>query len=198
MAIRSLKSGISTRSGMAGNTLIYPGSYESIASVDVGAGGSSSITFSSIPSTYTHLQIRLIGRTNRSTAAIDQMNIRFNSDTGSNYVTNHYILGNGSAVYAGANTSGTLMTVYRLTADGAPTLASSFGTSVIDILDYADTNKYKTLRALSGQDMNTVSGEVFFVSAAWMSTTAVNSITITPNVGTLFNQYSSFALYGVN
>jgi hypothetical protein len=198
MAIRSLKSGIFSRSAMVGNTLIYPGSYESIASVDVGAGGSSTITFSSIPSTYTHLQIRLIGRTNRSTAAIDQMNIRFNSDSGSNYITNHYIQGNGTSVFAGANTSGTLMTVYRLTADGAPTLSGAFGTSVIDILDYANTNKNKTLRALSGQDMNTVNGEVFFVSAAWMSTTAVNSITITPNVGTLFNQYSSFALYGVN
>jgi hypothetical protein len=198
MAIRSLKSGIFSRSAMVGNTLIYPGSYESIATVDVGAGGTGTITFSSIPSTYSHLQIRLIGRTNRSTAAIDQMNIRFNSDSGSNYITNHYIQGNGTSVFAGANTSGTLMTVYRLTADGAPTLSGAFGTSVIDILDYANTNKNKTLRALSGQDMNTVSGEVFFVSAAWMSTTAVNSITITPNVGTLFNQYSSFALYGVN
>lgn len=173
------------------------GAYDSIATTTVGSGGTGTITFSSIPATYTHLQIRLIGRTNRTSAGIDQMNIRFNSDTGSNYVTNHYIQGNGSAVYAGANTSGTLMTVYRLTADGSPTLASSFGTSIIDILDYANTNKYKTLRALSGQDMNTVSGEVFFVSAAWMSTVAVSSITITPNTGTLFNEYSQFALYGI-
>jgi len=176
--------------------LVNP-AYDSIATTTVGSGGTGTITFSSIPATYTHLQIRLIGRTNRSSAGIDQINIRFNSDTGSNYITNHYIQGNGSAVYGGANTSGTLMTVYRLTADGAPTLASSFGTSIIDILDYSNTNKYKTLRALGGQDMNTVSGEVFIVSAAWMSTSAVTSITITPNTGTLFNQYSQFALYGI-
>jgi hypothetical protein len=170
---------------------------EPIASTLVGASGSAIIEFNDIPQTYKHLQIRLIGRTNRSTAAIDQMNIRFNSDAGTNYVTNHYIQGNGSAVYAGANTSGNLMTVYRLTADGAPTLSGAFGVSIIDILDYANTNKNKTLRALSGQDMNTVSGEVFFVSAAWMSTTAISSIIITPNVGTLFNQYSRFSLYGI-
>ena len=184
-------------SQISGHLWAPSGAYDSIATATVGSGGTGTITFSSIPSTYSHLQIRLIGRTNRSTASIDQMNIRFNSDTGTNYVTNHYVQGNGSAVYAGANTSGTLMTIYRLTADGAPTLASSFGTSVIDILDYTNTNKYKTLRALSGQDMNTVSGEVFFVSAAWMSTNAVTSITITPNTGTLFNEYSQFALYGV-
>jgi len=184
-------------SQISGHLFAPSGAYDSIATVTVGSGGSGTITFTSIPSTYTHLQIRLIGRTNRSTAAIDALNMRFNSDTGTNYVTNHYLQGNGSAVYAGANTSGTLMTIYRLTADGAPTLASSFGTSVIDILDYTNTNKYKTLRALSGQDMNTVSGEVFFVSAAWMSTSAVTSITITPTTGTLFNEYSQFALFGI-
>lgn len=188
----------SAKSGATGISLALENNFmEPIASTLVGAGGVNTVIFNDIPQTYKHLQIRLIGRTNRSTAGIDQMNIRFNSDTGINYVTNHYIQGNGSAVYAGANTSGTFMTVYRLTADGAPTLSNAFGTSIIDILDYANTNKNKTLRALSGQDMNTVSGEVFFVSAAWMSTTAISSITITPNVGTLFNQYSRFSLYGI-
>lgn len=188
----------SAKSGATGISLALENNFmEPIASTLVGSGGVGVIEFLDIPQTYKHLQIRLIGRTNRSTAGIDQMNIRFNSDTGINYVTNHYIQGNGSAVYAGANTSGTFMTVYRLTADGAPTLSNAFGTSIIDILDYANTNKNKTLRALSGQDMNTVSGEVFFVSAAWMSTTAISSITITPNVGTLFNQYSRFSLYGI-
>lgn len=188
----------SAKSGGTGISLALDNNFmEPIASTLVGASGSAIIEFNDIPQTYKHLQIRLIGRTNRSTAAIDQMNIRFNSDAGTNYVTNHYIQGNGSAVYAGANTSGNLMTVYRLTADGAPTLSGAFGVSIIDILDYANTNKNKTLRALSGQDMNTVSGEVFFVSAAWMSTTAISSIIITPNVGTLFNQYSRFSLYGI-
>ena len=73
MAITSLKSGISTRSGMAGNTLIYPGSYESIASTNGSVGGA---TFTSIPQTYTHLQLRII--TKSQGAAPDFYNWRFN------------------------------------------------------------------------------------------------------------------------
>jgi len=81
MAIRSLKSGTFSRSGLVGNPVIMPGSYESIASAS-GTGSSGTITFSSIPSTYTHLQIRGIGRNSYPST---QVNVRFNSDTGSNY-----------------------------------------------------------------------------------------------------------------
>jgi hypothetical protein len=174
-------------------------SYASIATVTVGSGGTATVSFTSIPATYTHLQIRLIGRTNRSAANSDQINVRFNSDSGANYSTNHYLEGNGSSAGAGtAGTSGNQMVVYRLTADGAPSLANAFGAYIIDILDYSNTNKYKTLRSLGGQNQNTTSnGALFYVSAAWMSTSAVTSITITPNVGPLFNQYSQFALYGI-
>jgi hypothetical protein len=192
MSITSAKTGSTSLSLALENNFMEP-----IASTLVGAGGVNSIIFNDIPQGYKHLQVRLIGRTNRSNASIDQINMRFNSDTGSNYVTNHYIQGNGSAVYVGANTSGTLMTIYRLTADGSPALSNTFGVIIMDILDYANINKYKTIRALGGHDMNTVSGEVFFTSAAWMSTTPVSSITITPNTGSLFNQYSRFSLYGI-
>jgi len=185
-------------SQISGHLFAPSGAYDSIATVTVGSGGSSTITFSSIPSTYKHLQIRLIGRTSRSAANSDQINIRFNSDSGANYSTNHYLEGNGSAAGAGtAGTSGTQMVVYRLTADGAPSLANAFGAYIVDILDYSDTNKYKTLRSLGAQDQNTIGGALFYVSALWMSTSAVNSITITPNVGPLFNEYSQFALYGI-
>lgn len=47
---------------LAGNSFWNPWSpstdYDSIATTTVGAGGAASITFSSIPSTYQHLQIR--------------------------------------------------------------------------------------------------------------------------------------------
>jgi hypothetical protein len=64
----------------------------------------------------------------------------------------------------------------------------------MDILDYANTNKFKTTRTLEGYDANG-SGNVSLTSGLWQSTSAINSITITA-VGT-FNQYSQFALYGV-
>jgi hypothetical protein len=123
-------------------------SFDSIATTTVGSGGAASVTFSSIPSTYTHLQIRGIARTNRSAAAQDAIRYRFNSDSGSNY-TLHYLLGNGSAASAGASTSNTSGYMDGFTMSDS--LANSFGAFNLDILDYANTNKYKTCRALSAR-----------------------------------------------
>jgi len=166
------------------------GDFESIATVTVGSGGSSSVSFSSIPSTYAHLQIRGIART---TAVNNNTNIltQFNSDTSANY-TQHELYGNGTsaAAFGAANTTNIIGAI------GSPQSATSgtFGAFVIDILDYADTNKYKTLRSLSGSDANG-SGFVFFNSGLWRSTTAISSIQLTTD-GTNFAQYSHFALYG--
>lgn len=186
MAIKSLKSGSYGRSVKAGNSIILPGDYESIATTIVGAGGASSVTFSSIPSTFTHLQIRYI---NRNTTAIDSLIIRFNSDTGSNYVR-HKLSGDGSSASAAAATSST----YMASAD-YPAGTSTFGAGVIDVLDYANTNKYKTMRLLAGYDANG-SGIIDLRSNLWQSTSAVTRIDITSN-SNLFAQYSHFALYGI-
>lgn len=168
-------------------------SYESIATVTVGAGGSSSISFSSIPSTYKHLQIRAIGRTDRASLFGDYGKLTFNSDSGANY-SDHQLQGDGTTVTAGAATSANFIRINRFAA--ATATANAFGALTIDVLDYADTNKYKTLRNLGGIDSNG-SGDIFFISGNWRSTTAVSSITIAVGGGTVFNQYSKFALYGI-
>jgi len=169
-------------------------SYESIATVTVGSGGSSTITFSSIPATYTHLQIRLIGRSDRAgVASGDWITFRFNSDTGSNYSI-HGIIGDGASASATNTINTTSMEAYRVA--GAASTASAFGAINTDILDYANTNKYKTLRALGGFD-NNGSGFVALYSGAWRSTSAVSTITITPGAGSNFVEYSQFALYGI-
>jgi hypothetical protein len=188
MAITSLKSGISTRSGMAGNTIIYPGSYESIASA-TGTGSSGTITFSSIPATYTHLQIRFLGRNSYPST---QVNVRFNSDTGSNYA-NHMLYGEGNLPYAAQNTSQAFFRFYGLSYSSLT--AGIMSAHVIDILDYANTNKYKTVRTLGGYDANG-SGEQGFFSGLWMSTTAVTSIDLIAVSGN-WTADSQFALYGI-
>jgi hypothetical protein len=66
----------------------------------------------------------------------------------------------------------------------------------MDIVDYTNTNKYKTSRAFAGFDANG-SGMLAVTSGLWMSTTAINSITFTSDASGNFAQYSSFALYGV-
>ena len=169
------------------------GSYESIATVTVGSGGSSSIEFTSIPATYTHLQIRGIGTCTRNIGTMD-LNITFNSDTGANYSW-HMIVGNGSAVDAYNGTSTTYMKtmIYSL-----PT-ANVYGAGVIDILDYANTNKYKTVRSLNGCDNNagTTDSQMYFASGNWRSTSAITSITVKSLAGFNFTTASKVSLYGI-
>jgi hypothetical protein len=193
MAVISIKNKTKSGSLLNGNPPFIPSDYESIATVTVGSGGASSITFSSIPSTYTHLQIRGIYRSNYAGLA-DNLAVRFNSDTGANYAE-HIVRGDGSivTVYGDPN-----MTFWIATFDqpAATAGANVFGVDVIDILDYANTNKYKTARNLSGRD-NNGDGGVSLSSGLWQSTSAISTILLYPRYGTLMQQYSSFALYGI-
>jgi hypothetical protein len=80
---------------------------------------------------------------------------------------------------------------------GASSTASIFGVAVCDILDYTNTNKYKTVRSLSGHDQNG-SGYVTLMSGSWRNTAAITSITILRDSGGAnLTQYSQFALYGI-
>ena len=167
-------------------------SFESIATTTVGAGGSASISFTSIPSTYKHLQVRAIMRNTAATSGAGSIGIRLNSDSGTNY-TWHYLQGDGASATAGAAT-GYTYSYMGLDVRGGST-ASIFSTMVLDILDYTNTNKNKTLRSLGGYDANG-SGQVQLLSSLWLSTSAITQIDVYPSSSN-FAQYSSFALYGV-
>ena len=169
--------------------------YESIQTYIVGSGGSSSITFSSIPSTFTHLQIRCINRDTTSTYYSNDLYMTFNGDTGNNYSV-HRIYGTGSGV---ANADNVTTTSYMLIGQQATgkNAASYFGANVIDVLEYANTNIYKTARGLGGVDLNGNSdGRIMFQSGNWRSTSAITSISFRASSGNLA-EYSSFALYGI-
>jgi hypothetical protein len=171
----------------ASSTLVSTNSYESISTVTVGAGGQSTISFTSIPSTYKHLQIRMLARaTGASTVGL----IRFNSDANGVY---HQLIGNGSTVTADRGT-GNSDVDYFFVADNSFS-ANVFGGVVTDILDYTNTNKNKVTRTLSGADTNG-SGSISFTSGLWINTAAITSISIR-TLGTSFAQHSSFALYGI-
>lgn len=166
-------------------------SYESIATTTVGAGGSSGITFSSIPQTYTHLQLRCLTKTSSSGAPF-AMQIRFNGDSGSNY-TYHRLIGSGSAASAVATTGAAQASLnYMPTA----TETSVFAGGVVDILDYTNTNKNTVHRTLGGYDANG-SGYATFFSGVWLNTAAVTSITVISESGSNLAQYSTVALYGI-
>jgi hypothetical protein len=173
------------------------GAYDALATVTVPSGGLASITFAGIPNTYKHLQVRWSCTTNRGTYAIDDIKMTFNSDTGANY-SHHNLKGNGSTASAGAIANSNYL-YYDVSA--GTSVSNFFGVAITDILDYADTNKFKTIRALTGTDTNgSVAGEfgrVALQSGNWRSTSAVTSITIVPFNGTAFNQHSQFSLYGI-
>lgn len=172
----------------ASSVLKVTNSYESIATVTVGSGGSSSISFSSIPSTYKHLQIRGICAGSANSA--EWLNVNLN---GATHVRSHALYGTGSA----AGTQATANSFIGLPITQLAAGASIFGAFVIDVLDYANTNKNKTVRGLAGREQNGYgTSYVTLGSSLYNSTTAVSSITITPETA-LFAQYSSFALYGI-
>jgi len=167
-------------------------SYESIATVSVGSGGAANVEFTSIPSTYKHLQIRGIARTNRALTR-DALKVTFNGNT-SDYGT-HNLFGNGTSVTAQGY--GTELSMAFNDVAGNTATASVFGVMIIDILDYASTTKVKTLRGLGGYD-NNGSGAVGFNSGAYYgNTNAITSVKLQSYGGTALEQYSSFALYGI-
>jgi hypothetical protein len=163
--------------------------YESIATVTVGSGGQAALEFTSIPSTFEHLQIRLFVRpTSTSNGPVF---MQLNSDTGSNY-TRHSLRTDGTTVFASGSASQTSMYF-----NGFNTYVSSTDhptVSIIDILDYKNTNKYKTVRTLAGLE-NNGSGEVGLYSGAWLNTNAITSIKLFDNVN--YGQYTKAALYGI-
>jgi hypothetical protein len=145
--------------------------------INVGVSGTTSVTFSNIPSTYNRLQIRI-----------------FYKNTGSVFMTlnntsatkGHYLYGNGSSAASGVSATNFI----------ANSSSSQFGSAIVDILDYANTNKLVTVKTLAGYDANG-SGELSLNSQLYnLSNTAVNSVTFTPTSGS-FSEYSQFALYGV-
>ena len=174
-------------SSITGNLLTN--SYGSISTITTSTSPSS-VTFSGIPQTYQHLQLRYYAR--RSDAAgLSSFSFQFNGDTGTNYVRNEIYQGNTSVSYSSA-TAQTILNINETTADTAN--SGSFGVGVVDFIDYTNTNKLKVVRTLSGAN-NNGAGVSNLATGLWLSTAALTSITCF--VGTTFMNNSTFALYGI-
>jgi len=177
-----------------------PGDFQSIATVSVGSGGTGSISFTSIPSTFKHLQVRGIMQTNRGTYPLEEIKLQFNSDTGSNY--NYYQLaadGQAGSVYTQGATSATFVNIDH---SGTST-GGTWGIIVLDILDYTSTAINKTVRGLAGYSHLTgttggYAGIASLNNGLWRNnSTAISSMTFAPRFSTLFTEYTHLALYGV-
>ena len=172
--------------GFTSAVAALPGDYDSIASLS-GTGSSGTIAFTSIPSTYKHLQIRATYQC--STTDNPYLRVGGGSiDTGANYSW-HHLYGDGASVLNNGNGSQTF------TYFGYSQNATNPNVAIIDILEYASASKNKVFRILAGQYNNGV-GELELWSGSWQnSATAIGSISlITAGV---FSTASTFALYGI-
>jgi hypothetical protein len=169
-----------------------PSTYTLISS-NVLSSTASSVTFSSIPSTFTDLVLRISARTNRANVS-DSLGYYYNSDTTAANYPATVILGEGS----GTPTSSRANSVNDETAfiNGNTSTASTFGNTEIYIPNYALTIT-KPSSNFSVAETNATTVRMNAAAVLYTPTTAISSITITPISGTLFLSTSSFYLYGI-
>jgi hypothetical protein len=162
--------------------------YESIASA-TGTGSSGTITFSSIPSTYTSLQIRLLGNTSGFQAP---WGLRINgSSTASDYYA-HKLTGDGTSVTAGSYIPSTNNYMWVGETSGS---ASNSNVAIIDLHDYALTTNKKTVRSFTGYNNNNTITLLVLSSGLYMQTTAISSLSIF--CGSDWTNTTQVALYGI-
>jgi hypothetical protein len=154
-----------------------------------------SVTFSSIPQTYEHLQLRGSCRMDLSGSMYGSLYLQMGDgsiDTGTNYST-HMMYGAATSTTGGAATGATSINL-RATPDGPSTRFPYYGRIVVDLLDYVNTDKNTTTFGVCGTGN---AEQVALVSGLWDSTAAVDTIKLAPSAGNWFHG-SEFTLYGLN
>lgn len=170
--------------------------FELIASSIVGSGGASSIDFTSIPSTYTDLLLKISSRGasngNGTSGVWDSIRTRFNNDSATNYVHKHLLTIDSAtpvSLQDAADSSLVAWTDYN----GATT--NTFGNMEIYIPNYTSSNQ-KSTSTDEVMEYNGSYGVWALEAGKWSGTAAINRITIILGAGN-FAQYSSAYLYGI-
>ena len=159
------------------------GTYTLIASNTPGSA-TASVTFSSIPATYTDLVIV----TQAISATADDVGIRFNSDSGTNY-SQTWLSGNGTSAFSSRYSSSTSVYLDIYGSMGT----SLFNNTNVQIMDYANITTYKTFLSRS----NRAGSGVDAIVGLWRSTAAISTIVLAPTAGVNFSTGSTFKLYGI-
>lgn len=157
------------------------------------SSSAASVTFSSIPSTYTDLVVRWSTRSDRSSVS-DTMKLRLNSDTGNNYSWT-YLLGNGSAASSGVNSALDYDSLGA--ADGATATSNTFANGELYIPNYLSSTK-KPMSSINAQEDNNTAAQLWVNALLWQGTAAITSLTFSVNIGPNFVSGSSFFLYGIS
>ena len=184
------------------SAVVNNNSYESIATINV-TSNTNSVTFSSIPSGYKHLQIRGIARSaySSTSAGCSQYKLQFNGDTASNY-SYHQAGGTGAATFSQNAASQAQIAMNATWSNVGGYGSVVYVPVIVDIIDYKNTSKNKTVRIVEGFEGNQASNNQYIMqrSAAWYSTSAITSITLDSTPGYADGSFASgtqFALYGI-
>jgi len=164
--------------------------YTLIASNTVGAGGVASVTFSSIPATYTDLVVKC---SVRNVSTTNLLIMSFNGST-SNF-SSRWLIGDGSS----ASSSNSSTTFGNLVGwiDGSNETANTFSNTELYIPNYASAN-FKSSSADSVYENNATTAYQSMLASLWSSTAAINSIAFSCYGGGNVAQYSTFTLYGIS
>jgi hypothetical protein len=162
-----------------------------IASVTVGSGGTATIDFNSIPTTYTDLQIMVSLR--RSTSAVGDFGIKFNGATGYFY---RHLKGDGTNRYAGGSTNSSFYYVED-TMLGTNYTANTFNNGIVYIYNYNSSTVRKAILGDVVTENNATESWINISGAYWDSTSQITSITLYPSGGYNFVEYSTATLYGI-
>jgi hypothetical protein len=176
---------------LAGNNPYIPftSDYE-LLETEILTGTQSSVTFSSLNSTYgadyQHLQARCVWS---GGGVVSSLRIELNGDTGSNYSL-HVLYGNGSSVLSAAAAPSSIWAL-----GDSVTTTNAFAASVVDILDPFETTKYTTGRILHGRAGS--SNSIELLSGNWRNTAAVDTINFRVDGGQTLIAGTRLSLYGL-
>ena len=162
--------------------------YTLIASSTVGAGGASSIDFTSIPSTYTDLLLKVSSRSSDA-SVVAGITVQFNSDTTSGNYTWKRLYGDGSSA-PGSDSNFNFVLI-----SAANNTANTFGNGEIYISNYAGSSA-KSISADSVSENNATNAYAILGAGKWSGTSAITSIKLVISAGN-FVQYSTAYLYGI-
>jgi hypothetical protein len=171
-----------------------PNTYYLLASNTVGSGGVATVTFSSIPSTYTDLLLKASARDTFAGANNGKILLKFNGSSTSDY-SSRQLFGNGSSAGSSSNTS---QTEIDITSDGAGdsagNTANTFSNNEVYIPNYTSSD-YKSFSIDAVAEENAAQAFSNLKAGLRSNTAAITSITLTAR--TLFAQHSTFYLYGI-
>jgi hypothetical protein len=160
-----------------------PSTYEPIATSTLGSANNS-ITFSSIPSTYTDLRLVVVGTTNLDTV---EVRVQLNNDTTSLY-SNTQLTGNGSSASSNRYSS----TYFQFIGSASATIPN---VGTMDIMSYAGST-FKTVLTTWSGDLNG-SGTVERTVSLYRSTTAISTVKVSASGSNTLSTGTTATLYGI-